>query len=174
MQRSKVLLPEPLAPISEITSPSRAVRDTPLSTSMLPKRLCRRSTSIMVRAVTGSLTGSLDTRLITGLGAGACNAWTKSRIRWEALANTRDSACATRAGSATIQAMAQSAIGWDFARLPITTQRSAMPGAAARLRCGCCSVRSSWTSSITTHRSWAMASPAMACKASGLRFGPDR
>ena len=41
MQRSSVLLPEPLAPMIEITSPSLASSDTPFSTSSAPKRLCR-------------------------------------------------------------------------------------------------------------------------------------
>ncbi|MNN58064.1 hypothetical protein D3C81_1730910 [compost metagenome] len=36
MQRKKVLLPEPLAPIKLITSPVLALSDTPLRTSWLP------------------------------------------------------------------------------------------------------------------------------------------
>src|SRR5512134_1983329 len=45
MQRSKVLLPEPLLPIIEITSPSLAESETPLRTSNSPKLLCRSSTT---------------------------------------------------------------------------------------------------------------------------------
>src|ERR1019366_4629321 len=44
MQRSSVLLPEPEEPRMEITSPSRASSETPLSTSSEPKRLCRPET----------------------------------------------------------------------------------------------------------------------------------
>jgi hypothetical protein len=36
MQRRKVLLPEPLAPMMLITSPLFALSDTPLSTSLSP------------------------------------------------------------------------------------------------------------------------------------------
>ena len=39
MQRKNVLLPEPELPMMLITSPACAVSDTPLSTSLLPKRL---------------------------------------------------------------------------------------------------------------------------------------
>ena len=89
MQRNKVLLPEPLAPISEITSPSRAVRETPLRTSILPKRLCRRSTSIMVLPAIGSAVAvagdAADYRV---LGASPFSTRTKSRIRWQALAQS--------------------------------------------------------------------------------------
>ncbi|MNU73738.1 hypothetical protein D3C71_632250 [compost metagenome] len=84
MQRSKVLLPEPLAPISEITSPSRAVNDTPLSTSILPKLLCSFSTSIMVRAAVGKTRVSVATLVITGRGASPFNTRTKARIRRQA------------------------------------------------------------------------------------------
>ncbi|MNH14317.1 hypothetical protein D3C79_739080 [compost metagenome] len=87
MQRSKVLLPEPLAPIRQITSPSRAVRETPLSTSILPKRLCRPSTSIMVLAAAGSTVAVLVTVPITGLGASPLSTWTKPRMRWQAWAS---------------------------------------------------------------------------------------
>ena len=45
MQRRKVLLPEPEAPIIDTTSPSCAVSDTPFSTSRRPKLLCRSSTT---------------------------------------------------------------------------------------------------------------------------------
>ena len=42
--RRKVLLPEPLAPIIAITSPSCASSEMPFRTSSLPKYLCRSST----------------------------------------------------------------------------------------------------------------------------------
>jgi hypothetical protein len=44
MQRRKVLLPEPELPMMLITSPAWAVSDTPLSTSLVPKRLWMLST----------------------------------------------------------------------------------------------------------------------------------
>src|SRR5690606_6033705 len=48
MQRRNVLLPEPLAPMMEITSPFSAVIEMPLSTSSVPKLLCRSLTTIGV------------------------------------------------------------------------------------------------------------------------------
>src|SRR5262245_16160627 len=45
-QRSSVVLPEPLAPISDTTSPARTSRSTPCSTLWTPKLLVR---SLMVR-----------------------------------------------------------------------------------------------------------------------------
>src|SRR6218665_2238591 len=41
MQRSNVLLPDPLEPMMLSTWPLRAVKDTPCNTSWLPERLCR-------------------------------------------------------------------------------------------------------------------------------------
>ena len=43
IQRKKVLLPEPLRPRMEITSPLAAFSETPLMTSNEPKLLCRLS-----------------------------------------------------------------------------------------------------------------------------------
>ena len=45
IQRRSVLLPDPDAPSIEITSPVCATRDTPRSTSTLPKLLCKSSTT---------------------------------------------------------------------------------------------------------------------------------
>ncbi|MNT46756.1 hypothetical protein D3C72_1834250 [compost metagenome] len=39
MQRSKVLLPEPLLPMMAITSPGSTLSETPFSTWLLPKDL---------------------------------------------------------------------------------------------------------------------------------------
>src|SRR5690606_14696814 len=62
MQRSSVLLPEPLRPIRAITSPGRTSRAMPLSTSLLPKDL--RSPS-MRTAGTESGADGMESRLDT-------------------------------------------------------------------------------------------------------------
>ena len=59
MQRSSVLLPEPLAPIMLTTLPRWTSNDTPFSTSRSPKRLCTSTTRIMGRSLMeGSGAGS--------------------------------------------------------------------------------------------------------------------
>src|SRR6516165_6481008 len=45
MQRNKVVLPEPLGPITTTTSPGLTVSETSRNTSTAPKRLCRPATS---------------------------------------------------------------------------------------------------------------------------------
>ena len=58
MQRRKVLLPEPEEPRIEITSPSFALNDMPLSTSSAPKLL--RSFSTVSAGVPAAMGASLN------------------------------------------------------------------------------------------------------------------
>ena len=53
MQRSSVLLPEPLLPMMAITSPRLTSRSTPFSTSFVPKRLRRPRISTMATSAGG-------------------------------------------------------------------------------------------------------------------------
>ena len=57
MQRRKVLLPEPLAPRIEMTSPWRASSEMPLSTSSAPK--------VLRRSLTESATGIIGRFLVS-------------------------------------------------------------------------------------------------------------
>src|SRR5476649_2228547 len=58
MQRSIVLLPEPLEPMIEMTSPSAASNEMPFSTSSAPKLLCR--SRIVSAGMAASIESSSD------------------------------------------------------------------------------------------------------------------
>ena len=73
MQRKKVLLPEPEAPIIDTTSPTRAVMETPFRTSRGPKFLCRSFTTTASGCSAAVVAGDFETKMANSkhaLGAG--------------------------------------------------------------------------------------------------------
>ena len=88
MQRRRVLLPDPLEPIIEITLPVCAESDTPFNTSMLPKRLCRSMTS---SAASGAFVSFTQAFLLSSLGGGhwAVTPRTRNRHRGRSALLTR-------------------------------------------------------------------------------------
>src|SRR6478609_6689206 len=82
MQRSAVLLPDPLRPITASTSPRSTVKSTPSSTFSLPKLLCT-----FLSETTGELVGSACIlRMSCSLDDGAHRA----AARLQPAADTRD------------------------------------------------------------------------------------
>ncbi|MCY1427849.1 hypothetical protein D9M71_437120 [compost metagenome] len=87
MQRSRVLLPEPLAPIRDTTPPSWAVSETPLSTSNWPKRLWMDSTSTIFGRSAWMGAGSAARVEITSMAGRAFRVEAKWRMRAQASVN---------------------------------------------------------------------------------------